>query len=125
MAASVTLAYPRCPLALFRAVAHALNISSPAELPLCPLSHLMQSCNAVLVVRCPSGTCCGKDAGGKDQCLAPSANVCGGQTCCALQSDCSNPSNLRMYGRTCSSNCGTGVGADPLFAPSSYNVYAG
>ncbi|KAL4434282.1 hypothetical protein ABPG75_000723 [Micractinium tetrahymenae] len=79
-------------------------------------------CNAVNVVRCPASTCCATVQGG-NWCSAPGSGVCGSQTCCELTSDCSNPSNLRMSGRKCSANCGSGVGSDPLFAPSSYSTY--
>lgn len=42
-----------------------------------------------------------------------------------LQSDCSNPSNLKMTGRGCSANCGTGVGQDPFWQPTTYSTYGG
>ncbi|KAL4448135.1 hypothetical protein ABPG75_005354 [Micractinium tetrahymenae] len=80
-------------------------------------------CNAVNVVRCPASTCCATVTGG-NWCSVPGTNVCPSrQTCCELQSDCSNPSNLKMSGRGCSANCGSGVGADPFWQPTSFSTY--
>ena len=78
---------------------------------------LVQACSSGIVVRCPTGMCCGT-AG------CQTVACSGSQTCCEIRtSSCSPNPSFTNTARKCSANC-QGAAADPLFRPALYSTYS-